>query len=103
MRQHQSLLRAQQVNIARRFGLEAAQAASSDDKIAVAADQLKPSAPSRLTSAAAEDEWVIVGNCWGTTVLPRSELKEFQRGNRDFIAWGVGISALIFLAAMLFG
>lgn len=103
MRQHQPLLRAQQVNIARRFGLKAAPSASSDDKIAVAADQLKPSAPSRLTSAAAEDEWVIVGSCWGTTVVPRSELIEFQRGNRDFIAWGLGISALLILALVLFG
>lgn len=102
MHQQQSLLRPQQVSSAGRSGPEAVPAASSDEQTTVSPDELKPSASSSDTSGKAED-WAIVGNCLGTTVLPRSELKEFQRGSRDFIAWGVAISALVFLAAMLFG
>lgn len=75
-----------------------------DDKIALATDQLKPRAPARFSSVAgAEDEWVIVGNCWGTTALRRSELTEFQRGTRFFVAWGLGTSVLLILALVLFG
>lgn len=65
--------------------------------------QVDPNGASRPESTAAEDWWVIVGNCWATTFLRRSELTEFQRGYRDVIAWGTGISALIALAALLFG
>lgn len=103
MRQSPSLLRGQQFNTARRFGVNEALSPSKDEKIAVTVDQLRPSAPSRIKSAEAEDEWVIVGSCWGTTVLLRSELPEYQRGHRAFIGWGVGIAALFFLAAMQFG
>lgn len=75
----------------------------SDDKLVAESGQVDPSDASRPESTAAEDRWVIVGNCWGPTFLRRSEFKEFQRGYRDVIAWGTGICALFFLAALVFG
>lgn len=73
-----------------------------DNTLTAVNDRPQPSDPSRRMSDAPEDEWVIVGSCWGTTFLRRSELKEFQRGNRDFIVWGICIVALMFLAGLLF-
>ena len=102
MPKQQSLLRPQQISGACHVVLEAVPATSSDEQTAVGADELKPNVSSSDTAGKAED-WAIVGNCLGTTVLPHNELKEFHRGSRDFIAWGVAISALVFLAAMLFG
>jgi len=51
----------------------------------------------------AADDWVIVGDCWAPTALRQSELKEFQRGIRDVLAWGLGFSALAIMAVMILG
>lgn len=73
------------------------------DQILSAAPNLRqPSDPPRLAPATVEDDWVVAGNCWGPALLRDSEFRDFQRGQRDFMTWALGISLLLLLAAMFF-
>ncbi|NDZ12717.1 hypothetical protein C7T35_10175 [Variovorax sp. WS11] len=49
-----------------------------------------------------EEEWVIVGNCFGPIAIPKSEVDAFYRGSRVFLVWGLVAAVLLASVVALF-
>ena len=48
-----------------------------------------------------DEEFVVVGSCSGSTVIPKGEVEAFHRGSRDFIVWGLVATVLLVSVAVL--